>query len=199
MVEIVFAGRSNVGKSSLIRQLTGKKVDVGKRPGVTRDFDKIELGGNLGIVDLPGFGYIAGVDEKEQEKIKKKIVQYLEENEEEILTAVQVIDSSGFVEIAERWEKRNQIPVDVELFSFLRELDLKPILAANKIDNIHSKNRKTELNNICEKLGLASPWRQWLDIIVPVSAKTGKGMEDLKNQIKNRIKEEKKEDLLRYI
>ena len=199
MVEIVFAGRSNVGKSSLIRQLTGKKVDVGKRPGITRDFNEIELGGDFGIVDLPGFGYIAGAEEKKQEKIKKKIVQYLEENEEEIITAVQVIDSSSFIEIAERWKKRNQIPVDIELFSFLEELALKPILAANKIDNIHSKNRENELNNICEKLGLDRPWRQWLDIVVPVSAKTGKGIEDLNKLIKERLKEEGKEDLLRYI
>ncbi len=199
MVEIVFAGRSNVGKSSLIRQLTGKKVDVGKRPGITRDFDKIKLGGDFGIVDLPGFGYIAGAEEKEQEEIKKKIVQYLEENEDEIITAVEVIDSSSFIEIAERWEKRDQIPVDVELFSFLEELSLKPILAANKIDNIHSKNREAKLNNICKKLGLDPPWRQWLDIVVPVSAKTGKGIEDLENLIKERLREEGEEDLLRYI
>ncbi len=51
---IVFAGRSNVGKSSIIRALTGKKVRIGKKPGSTRWEMMIDFG-PITIVDIPGF------------------------------------------------------------------------------------------------------------------------------------------------
>lgn len=199
MVEIVVAGRSNVGKSTIIRELTGKEVEVGKRPGVTRDFDRIKLGKKLNIVDLPGFGYIAGLSEDKQDEIKTKIVHYLEENKDDIILAIQVIDATSFLEIAERWEKRGQIPIDIELFSFLEELRLDPIVAANKIDKIKSDELDEILDGICKKLGLDPPWRQWLDIIVPVSAKSGKGVKDLKDLVMERFRDAGKDELLRYL
>lgn len=198
MVEVVVVGRSNVGKSSIIRQITGKKVEVGKRPGVTRDFFRVELSKKLEILDFPGFGYIAGVSEEEQEKIKKKIVRYLEENEDKIILAIQVIDTSSFLEIAERWSKRGQIPVDIELFSFLEELSLDPIIAATKIDKIKSDDLDETLDGVCRKLGLDPPWRQWLDIIVPVSAKTGKGIEELKDLVRERFRDAGEDELLGF-
>ncbi len=198
MEEIVVAGRSNVGKSTIIRELTGKEVEVGKRPGVTRDFDRIKLGKKLNIVDLPGFGYIAGLSEDKQDEIKTKIVHYLEENKDDIILAIQVIDTTSFLEIAERWEKRGQIPVDIELFSFLEELRLDPIVAANKVDKIKSDELDEILDGICKKLGLDPPWRQWLDIIVPISAKTGKGVKDLKDLVRERFRDAGKDELLKY-
>ncbi len=199
MPEIIVAGRSNVGKSSIIRQLTGKKVKTGKRPGVTREFIRLNLGKNLDIVDLPGFGYIAGISEERQEEIKDRIVRYLEENADDILFAIQVIDAPAFVEIAERWEDRGQIPVDIELFSFLRELQLKPIVAANKIDKVKSGEIDELLDEICIKLRLDPPWRQWLDIIVPTSAKTGEGIDDLEGLVREGFREIGEENLLRYL
>ncbi|MBS3815883.1 MAG: GTP-binding protein EngB [Hadesarchaea archaeon] len=198
MPEIVFAGRSNVGKSSVIRQLTGKKIDVGKRPGVTREIKRYELGKKLDLVDLPGFGFISGMSEKKQEKIKTQIIQYLEDNAEEILFAIEIIDSRSFSEIIERWESRGQIPIAIELFNFLKELNLLPIVVANKIDLIYSEDRDEVLDVICEKLGLDPPWRQWMDTIVPVSAKTGEGINDLKKLIRERMQEINQEQLLRY-
>lgn len=198
MTEILVAGRSNVGKSSLIRKLTGKKVEVGKRPGVTREFKRIKLGKKLDLVDLPGFGYIAGISDEEQEKIKTKIVRYLENNKNEILFAIQVIDTSSFLEIAERWKKRDQIPIGVELFSFLRDLELMPIVAANKVDKIKASDLDEILDRICVELGMDPPWRQWMDTIVPVSAKTGKGIDDLDKLARQRFRERGQEELLRY-
>lgn len=198
MVEIAIAGRSNVGKSSIIREITGKKPETGKKPGVTREINELKLGKKLEMVDLPGFGYIAGLSEKEQEKIKTKIVRYLENNTDQILFAVEIIDTSMFLEIAQRWKKKGQIPIDVELFSFLQEIELKPILAANKIDKIKSKNRDETLDKICTEIGLNPPWRQWLDIIVPTSAKTGEGINKLKQLMRDRFKETGKENLLKY-
>ena len=51
---VVFAGRSNVGKSSTIKALTGKKIVIGKRPGSTR-WEKMFDFGSISIVDIPGF------------------------------------------------------------------------------------------------------------------------------------------------
>lgn len=198
MPEIVISGRSNVGKSSVIRQLTGKKVEIGKRPGVTREFDRIELGRKLEVVDLPGFGYIGGISEKEQEEIKTKIVRYLENNSDQILFAIQVVDASTFLEIAERWKKRGQIPIGVELFSFLQELELGPVVAANKIDKIGPSELDEILDRICVELGLDPPWKQWLDVIVPISAKTGGGIDDLDKLVRGRFEDAGKEELLKY-
>lgn len=199
MSEIVISGRSNVGKSSVIRELTGKKVETGKRPGVTRDFVRIKLGKKLDLLDLPGFGYISGVSEKKQEKIKTKIVRYLENNRKNIIFAVQVIDVSSFLEIAERWKDRDQIPVDVELFSFLEELELDPVVAANKADKLKSDEFDEVLDRICLELGFDPPWKQWMDVIVPVSAKTGRGMDKLEEAVRQRFRNAGKEQLLRYI
>ena len=55
---VVLAGRSNVGKSSLIRALTGKRVRIGKRPGSTRWELKIDLG-PVTLLDIPGFGHMS--------------------------------------------------------------------------------------------------------------------------------------------
>jgi len=187
-MEIVLVGRSNVGKSSVIRQLTGKKIPIGKRPGVTRRITRYKVG-RMEIVDMPGFGFMSGVPQPLQEKIKTEIVHYLEKNRDRIMFAMEVIDARAFSEIVERWQRRGQIPVDVEMFSFLNELNLNPLVVANKIDLIQRGYRDVVLDDICDKLGLPPPWRQWIDTLVPVSAKTGEGIPELKRLIKQRIQD----------
>lgn len=199
MEKIVILGRSNVGKSSIIRGLTGKKVKVGKRPGVTREFNRIKLSKKLELVDMPGFGYISKVGEDEQERIKDEIVRYLENNADKILFAIQIIDASVFLEISSRWKERGQIPVSIELFSFLEELGLNPIVVANKIDKIKSSEFDGIMDEICVELGLDPPWKQWIDTIVPTSARTGEGMDDLDKLVRQRIQEAGREELLKYL
>jgi small GTP-binding protein len=188
LMEIVLVGRSNVGKSSVIRQLTGKKIPIGKRPGVTRRITRYKVG-RMEIVDMPGFGFMSGVPQPLQEKIKTEIVHYFEKNRDRIMFAMEVIDARAFSEIVERWQRRGQIPVDVEMFSFLNELNLNPLVVANKIDLIQRGYRDVVLDDICDKLGLPPPWRQWIDTLVPVSAKTGEGIPELKRLIKQRIQD----------
>ncbi len=185
MAKIVFIGRSNVGKSSTIKTLTGKKLKIGRRPGVTLKPQEIRWGENT-IVDMPGFGFMSGVYEEKREAIKDSIVKYLED-EKDISFAVQIIDTKAFLEIKKRWEKRGQIPVEIELYNFLNELELKPILVANKIDKIKKDRRDETLDQICESLDLLPPWRQWKDIIVPFSAKTEEGMQELKRLIRKKL------------
>ena len=170
--EIVFTGRSNVGKSSLIRRLTGRNVMTGRRPGVTRKPAHITFKEML-ITDLPGYGFLHGVSGDLQERIKDQIVRYLEDNCDRILCAVQVIDARAFCEIVDRWNKRGEIPVDIELFEFLHDLEIDTIIAVNKMDLVGMGDRNRVLDEIAERFDLLPPWRQWIDMIAPVSAKRG--------------------------
>jgi GTP-binding protein EngB required for normal cell division len=197
-MEIILVGRSNVGKSSVIRRLTGERVLVGRRLGVTREISRYSHG-ELDFVDMPGFGYMAGISKDKQEAIKKEIVHYLETHRQDILFAIQVIDSRAFGEIIQRWEGRGQLPVDIEMFQFLKELELRPVVVANKIDIIYPDERDCVLNNICEKLGMSPPWRQWSDVLVPMSAKTGEGALELKKLVRQRLGELGHERLWRYL
>jgi GTP-binding protein EngB required for normal cell division len=178
MNKVVVVGRSNVGKSSVLKLLTGEKIKTGKRPGVTLKPYFIPYG-DIILVDMPGFGYMPGVSSYKQEKIKDFIVKFIEN--EEILFAIQVIDANSFIEIAERWYNRGEIPVEIEMFYFLNEMKLNPIVVANKIDKV--KNKDETLNKISSLLGLSPPWCKWDSIIVPFSAKNGTGLEILKNLI----------------
>ncbi len=197
-MELVLVGRSNVGKSSVIRQLTGKRVRVGKRPGVTRRPYHYRCG-ELDVVDMPGFGFMAGVSRERREEIKTSIVRYLERNRERILSALEVIDARAFGEIVERWERRGQVPVDVEMFQFLQELELRPIVIVNKIDLIYPEERDGVLDDVCEKLGLPLPWRQWSDVVTPISAKTGEGVRELRRLVVERLRAAGRERLIKYL
>ena len=181
--EIVLIGRSNVGKSTLFRHLTGKKVRVGRRPGVTIGPARVRVG-NVVYVDMPGYGYMRGADKKVQEGTKDFIVRRFEDGAEEILLVIQVIDAASFAEIADRWERRGEVPLEVELFEFLTELGLDVIVAANKMDKVADPD--ATLDEIGERLGMLPPWRQWRDRIAPISAKAGE-IEPLKEIIRSKI------------
>jgi small GTP-binding protein len=195
--EIVFVGRSNVGKSSIIRKITGSKVRVGKRPGVTLKPTHVRLG-DLLVTDMPGFGFMNGVKERKQDIVKDRIVHYMEDNAKRIDLAVLVVDGSSFLEIAARWEERNEIPVDIELFKFLNEVGIPIILAINKIDKIEEYVVDDVLDGIVEKLGLPTPWNMWQDVVVPVSAKQD-DLKQLSSCIRQRMHVAKRDDLFRYI
>ena len=192
MIEIVFAGRSNVGKSTLFSQLFGVKVRRGKRPGTTIKPNQIKFK-DLLVTDLPGFGYISGVNREFNERVKDFIVRYIEENADRIILAIQVVDGKSFLEIAERWEKRGYIPVEVEMFEFLNEVCPKVFLAVNKMDKVD--NPDETLDAIAEKLGMIPPWTNWRHVIFPISAKEGK-LDNLREAIKSRLMEIGRSDLI---
>jgi small GTP-binding protein len=179
---IIFVGRSNVGKSTLIHMLTGKEVRRGKRPGVTRKPVEINWRGKK-VVDMPGFGFMSGVPRRIQEKVKDEIVHFIEENADEIELAVLVLDGKAAPEIIERWEKRNEIPIDVEFYSFLRELGIPTIVAVNKMDKI--KNLRKTLMFLAEKLEI--PPSDVDFVLIPISAKFGINLEKLKNRINEEL------------
>ena len=181
--EIVLIGRSNVGKSTLFRQLTGKRVDIGRRPGMTRKPFKVKIG-NAIYVDMPGYGFMKYLSRDEQEKTKDSVIEYFEQNKDNILLAIQIIDAASFLDIADRWEQRGEVPLEIELYDFLNDLGLDVALAANKMDRISNKDEA--LDAIVERLGMLPPWRQWTDKVAPISAKKGE-IEPIKLIISKRL------------
>lgn len=183
--EIVLIGRSNVGKSTLFTAITGKKVNVGRRPGITRYHFKVQVG-NVFYVDMPGYGFMLRTSKADQDRTKSLIVDYFEEHAEEILLAVQVIDAASFLDIADRWESRGEVPLEIELYEFLSDLGLDLVVAANKMDRIAKKDTDWVLDAITERLGMLPPWRQWSEKIAPISAKSGQ-VEPLQRIIRNKL------------
>jgi len=181
--EIVFVGRSNVGKSTLFSAVFGKKVRKGSRPGTTIKPNYI-MYRDLLLTDLPGYGYIHGVSMRFNEKVKNFVVHYIERNAVRILVAVHVIDVKAFSQIVERWEGRGEIPVDLEIYEFLDEVS-NVIVAANKIDKVD--DIEEAVDTIAKKLGTSK--------IFPVSAKKGE-VSLLKNELKKRLVEAGRQDLL---
>ncbi len=191
--EIVFIGRSNVGKSTLMRALIGMKVRVGKRPGVTLHPNFYRFG-DLVVTDMPGYGYMKGVDYKKQHKLRDLIVKYFEDHAPRILCAVQVVDAKSFTEIVDRWDGRGEVPIEIELFRFLKDLDIPVIVAVNKMDNIYDREKDMVLDDIALRLGFSPPWTGWLDRIAPISAKKG-DVELLKKLLKDKLRAIKRQDL----
>jgi len=196
-LEIIFVGRSNVGKSSLLKELFGAKVRVGKRPGVTLRPAHVRVS-DLLITDMPGFGFMSGVKDRKQDIVKDKTVHYIEDNAERIKIGVLVVDGPSFPEIVDRWDSRDQIPIDVEMFDFLREIGIDTIVAANKMDKVKADEYDELLNEVSVRLGLEPPWQNWKHIIAPISAKKG-DLKALKGLLRDRLHEMKRDDLFKHI
>ena len=194
--EVVFVGRSNVGKSTLMRELTGHDVPTGRRPGVTRAPNFYDWASeDFLLADLPGFGFMEGVPEKRRESIKTDIVRYLEEHADAILVAVLVLDGNAVVDIIDRHEGRGEVPHDVDMYGFLRDLGLPVVLAVNKMDNVDDRDER--LDAIADRFGLLPPWQQWEGTIAPITAKKGR-IEALNEAVREHLHAANREDLLGF-
>lgn len=125
MPEYAFIGRSNVGKSSLINMLTGRKglAMTSATPGKTLLINHFLINSNWYLVDLPGYGY-AQRGKKEQEKLKRIIEDYVLEREQ--LTSL-------FVLIDSRLEPQ---PIDLEFITWLGENDVPFGIIFTKADKL---------------------------------------------------------------
>jgi len=192
--QIAFIGRSNVGKSTLINNLTGNKglVKVSGQPGKTKQInffsaiftyqnkDKktdnqiAEKNSNeesnykrnkeVYLVDLPGYGY-AKISQDRREKMRKMILWYFISGEAKIKKVVLIVDAkAGLKEF------------DLEMIAVLQEygpqLGYDFVIAFNKIDKLNQKQTYKNLNKAQEQLGDTVK-------IIPLSAKTGKGRNKL--------------------
>ena len=196
--EVVLVGRSNVGKSTLMRELTGhSKITTGRKPGVTRSPNHFDWAAEkFMFTDLPGFGFMSGVEEERRERIKTDVVRYVEANADDILAGVLVVDGKAAVDIIDRHSGPDEIPHDVELFGFLWDLDIPTVVAVNKMDKVDDRDER--LDALCDRLGLYPPWQQWRDTIAPISAKRG-DIDALNDALGTTFTEQKREDLLKFV
>lgn len=195
--EVVLVGRSNVGKSTLMRELTGhSSISTGRRPGVTQQPNHYDwTAEDFMITDLPGFGFMSGISSDKQETIKTNIVQYIEKYADNILVGILVIDGKAAVEIIDRHAKQDEIPHDLEMFGFLQELEIPSVIAVNKIDKIENKDK--QLDEIADRFGLYPPWQQWSETIAPISAKRGQ-IDPLNQAIRHHLHVQNRDDLFKF-
>ena len=196
--EVVLVGRSNVGKSTVMRELTGhSKITTGRKPGVTRSPNHFDWASeNFMFTDLPGFGFMSGVEAEHRERIKTDVVQYVEKHADDILAGVLVVDGKSAVDIIDRHSGPDEIPHDVELFGFLWDLDIPTVVAVNKMDKVDDRDER--LDALCDRLGLYPPWKQWRETIAPITAKRG-DIDALNNALGATFTEQKRADLLQFV
>ena len=161
--EVAFAGRSNVGKSSLLNLLTGRKqlARVSGSPGKTRTINFYIINDEFRIVDLPGYGY-AKVSKSVSAGWGDMMETYLE-NRPNLLKVIQLVDI--------RHAPSKQ---DVEMYNYLRHFGLDGIVVATKADKISRNQMAKQLRLIRQTLGLTSE-----DKVIPVSALKRTGHEEL--------------------
>ena len=194
--EVAFVGRSNVGKSTVMRELTGHTFATGSNPGVTREPNHYDWAAeSFVLTDLPGFGFMEGVPEERREQIKTDVVRYLETHADHILAGVLVVDGKSAIDIIDRHTERDEIPHDVEMFHFLRDIDVPPVVAVNKMDKVDDRDER--LDALCDRLGLFPPWQQWRETIAPISAKRGQ-IDPLEEAVRHHLHEAKRDDLMKF-
>jgi len=194
--EVVLVGRSNVGKSTLMREITGHSFDTGGSPGVTTKPNHYDwVAEDFVITDLPGFGFMSGVPDDVRERIKTDVVRYVEANAEQILVGVLVVDGKAAVDIIDRHSGPDEIPHDVELFGFFEELGAPAVVAVNKMDKVDDRDER--LDELAERLGLYPPWQQFDEIIAPISAKRG-SIEPFEAAVRHHLHEAGRDDLFKF-
>ncbi|MFB6312004.1 MAG: GTP-binding protein EngB [Salinirussus sp.] len=194
--EVVLVGRSNVGKSTLMRELTGHAVDTGRKPGVTRSpnfFDWADA--DFLLTDLPGFGFMSGVPEEVREEIKTDVVRYLEAHADAIRVAILVVDGKAVIDIIDRHTGPESVPHVVELFHLCQELGIPTVVAVNKIDKVD--DRDDRLDAVADRLGLVPPWQQWQDTIAPISAKRG-SIQPLNDAVRTHLEAANEPELFQF-
>ncbi|GAB1476705.1 ribosome biogenesis GTP-binding protein YihA/YsxC [Bacillota bacterium] len=163
MKEIAIAGRSNVGKSSLINLLLNRKslARVSGSPGKTRTINFYDVNEEFRIVDLPGYGY-AKVSKSTSESWGKMIEGYLK-NRPNLVKAVQLVDI-------------RHIPTaqDIQMYEWMRYYNMDGLVVATKADKVSRNDLIKNISLIRKTLKLSEN-----DMVIPVSALKRTGCEEL--------------------
>ena len=160
--QMAFAGRSNVGKSSVINRLVNRKnfARVGASPGKTSQINYFLLDGGAYLVDLPGYGY-AKVSKAERDRWGRLMESYFASGL--ITLGVMIVDA-----------RHKPTADDVTLANWFYDAERPVIVAANKLDKLKKSEIEPNLARIRETLGLREG-----DALVPFSAERGDGKEQL--------------------
>jgi GTP-binding protein len=164
--QIAFAGRSNVGKSSLLNRLVRRKAfaRVSNTPGRTREINFFEVNHQFVFVDLPGYGY-ARISKERRAEWRPLIEGYLRRTPH-LRGVVQLIDI-----------RREPTEDDLQMLEFLSEIGAPTIIAITKVDKLSRAAAETRVRELTESLGLDP------DQVIPFSAITGLGRDELASAI----------------
>ncbi len=161
--EVAFAGKSNVGKSSLINGLMNRKnlARTSASPGKTQTINFYNINKELYFVDLPGYGY-AKVSKTEKEKWGKMIENYLKKSRQ-LRTVFLLIDI-----------RHEPGANDIQMYNWVCANGFEPVIIATKLDKIKrsqvDKQKKLIRTTLCAKKNT---------IIIPFSAETKQGREEI--------------------
>ncbi len=170
--EIAFAGKSNVGKSSVINRLLMRKnfARVGDKPGKTIHVNYFILDKKCYLVDLPGYGY-AQVSQKEKDRWGKLMEDYF---------------ASGRIDLGVLIVDARHAPTnnDITMANWFKGSDCPFVVVANKLDKLKKSEILPNLQTIREDLELPEDCT-----IIPFSAEKGTGRDDLVHIILDAVRE----------
>ena len=170
-MEIAFAGKSNVGKSSLINGLMNRKslARISATPGKTQTINFYNINREIYLVDLPGYGY-AKVSEKEKEAWGKMIERYLHKST--MLKAVFLL-----IDIRHDPSKNDKM-----MYDWILHQGYEPVIIATKLDKLKKSQVAKQLKAIRTGLGLVSG-----TTVIPFSAKTKQGRDEIWEYAESRL------------
>lgn len=165
--EIAFAGRSNVGKSSLLNLLTNRKslARVSGAPGKTRTINFYRINDEFRIVDLPGYGY-AKISKSVSENWGQMMEEYFQ-NRQGLRKVVQLVDI-----------RHAPSAQDVQMYEYLRHYGLDGLVVATKADKVSRNEMQKCIKTIKQTLNLGAD-----DLVIPVSALKRQGHDNLLTEI----------------
>ena len=171
MPEIVFSGRSNVGKSSLINKVFNRKnlARVSSVPGKTITINFYSCGNDAKIVDLPGYGY-AKVAKSEKTRWANMMEQYFNSGRD-IKLVVQLVDM-----------RHPATADDIMMMEFLEHAGIDYIVVMTKSDKLNKGEYKSRVENSRQELSFVDP-----ENIIPFSSQTGENVEKIKAIIESRL------------
>ena len=171
--EIAFAGKSNVGKSSLINALMNRKsyARISATPGKTQTINFYNINDALYFVDLPGYGY-AKVGQKEKENWGKMVERYLRQSK--MLKAVFLL-----VDI-----RHDPSANDRQMYEWILANGFQPIIIATKADKINRSQLQKQIKAV--KQGLEAKKDT---IVIPFSAQSKQGREEIYELIDSMIEQ----------
>lgn len=141
--EVALSGRSNVGKSSFINSMIGRKnmARTSQQPGKTQTLNFFNIDDQLVFVDVPGYGY-AKVSKVQREKFGKMIEEYLT-TRQKLQLVIQLVDL-----------RHNPTEDDVLMYNYLKHFDIPTLIICTKEDKIPKGKVQKHLNNIKNKLDI---------------------------------------------
>lgn len=169
--EFAFAGRSNVGKSSLLNRLLNRKglAKTSSTPGKTQTINFFDVNERIYLVDLPGYGF-AKVPLALKNQWQALMAGYLREREP-LRLVVQLLDA-----------RHPPSDKDIEMLELLDAAEVPTLLVATKIDKLKRSQRHQRLNEIRKILDLDEE-----ALIIPTSSETGEGIPDIWSVIEDNL------------